>query len=134
MKLRLSVLMLSLAALTSCAAFGDRESDAERLARYVEHAGDPVDSFTYLGRIDSWQSLGRDTLVVRTGVNDAYLLRVAPPCNELQFASGIGLTSTGVTVSRFDSVLVRGERCMITDIRPVDYGAVKRDARYQRGN
>jgi hypothetical protein len=130
MKARTVLAMLPLVTLAACASLRDRESDVERLERYTEHAGAPVDSFTYLGRIDGWQALGRDRLLVRTGVNDAYLLTVAPPCTDLPFATAIGLTSTGHTVSsRFDSVRVGGDRCQITEIRPVDYGAVKREAR-----
>ncbi|HKZ74972.1 MAG TPA: DUF6491 family protein [Steroidobacteraceae bacterium] len=133
MKSRVLFAVLPLIALTACAAFGKHESDEQALARYVQHAGQPVDGFTYLGRIDGWQPLGRDSLLVRTGVNEAYLLKVAQPCSELQFANSIGLTATGHQVSsRFDSVLVRGQRCMITEIRPVDYLAVKREASAQR--
>lgn len=126
MNTRLVVALLPLLALTACAAFKNRESDAEQLARYQDYAGEPVDSFSVLGGIDSWQSLGRNRLLVRTGVNKAYLLTVAEPCIDLEFANAIDLTSTGSTVSRgFDSVRVGRERCQITDIRPVDYQAAR---------
>jgi hypothetical protein len=130
MKTRIVVALLPLLALTACAAFKNRESDAEQLARYMDYAGQPVDSFSMLGGIDSWQSLGDNRLVVRTGVNKAYLLTVAQPCINLDFANAISLTSTGSTVSRgFDAVRIGDERCQITDIRPVDYKAVRQAAK-----
>jgi hypothetical protein len=130
MKTRFAVALLPLLALTACAAFKNRESDAETLARYVDYAGAPIDSFSLLGGVDGWESLGDNRLVVRTGVNKAYLLTVAQPCLNLDFATSIGLTSTGSTVSRgFDSVRFGNERCQITDIRPVDYKAARQAAK-----
>ena len=130
MKTRLVVALLPLLALTACAAFKNRESDAETLARYTDYAGEPVESFSLLGGVDSWQSLGRNRLLVRTGVNKAYLLKVAQPCLNLDFATSIALTSTGSTVSKgFDAVRFGHERCQITEIRPVDYKAVRQAAK-----
>lgn len=126
MKTRIVVALLPLLALTACAAFKNRESDAEALARYTDYAGESVESFSMLGGIDSWQSLGDNRLLVRTGVNKAYLLTVAEPCIDLEFANAINITSTGSTVSRgFDSVRFGQERCQITDIKPVDYKAAR---------
>ena len=61
---------------------------------------------------------------------DAYLLTVRPPCNDLNFAQAIGLTSTGNTVSaRLDSVTVKNMRCPIAEIRKVDYQRMQADMR-----
>jgi Family of unknown function (DUF6491) len=121
------------ALLTACSTFGSRERDEQTLERFLDHAGPPVRDFSYLGGINGWTSLDREHVVVYTGVNDAYLLTVAPPCNDLNFANRIGLTSTGSTVSaRFDSVIVDGLRCQILQIRPVDYGAVRQAAKEER--
>ena len=93
------------------------------------------DRFTWLGRFDSWQPVGRYELVVSTSPSDAYLLKVAPPCQNLQFANRIGLTSTAGSVSsRFDSVIVGQmpgwrDRCQIEEIRKVDYRRMKADVR-----
>jgi hypothetical protein len=127
MKPRNWVILAAVAALTACAAMKNRETDEQTLARYMDYAGEPVDSFSYLGRFDGWRSLGRDRVVVWTGVNDAYLLTVQQPCQDLQFAQRIGVTSTGSTVSRgFDSVKVgNNQTCRITEIRPVNYKDLK---------
>ena len=44
------------------------------LARYLAYAGPPVDYFTWLGQFYSWEPLGKDTLVVFTVPDEAYLL------------------------------------------------------------
>ena len=74
--------------------------------------------------------MGRDHLVVWTGVNDAYLLSIAGPCNDLPFANRIAIKTTGATLSRGDSVIIgRGQRCMITQLQPIDYRKMKQDTR-----
>jgi len=123
MSYRIWILLAATAALSACAGMPKRENEQATLDRYMDFAGQPVESFSYLGRFDGWRSLGRDKLVVWTGLNDAYLLTVQQPCLDLEFANRIGLTSTTGTVSRgFDAVRVgRHERCTITEIRPVNY-------------
>lgn len=127
MKPRNWIILTAVMALTACASMRHRETDEQTLARYMDYAGEPVDSFSYLGRFDGWRSLGRNRVVVWTGINDAYLLTVQEPCPELQFANHIGLTSTTGMVSRgFDSVkLGNNQSCRIMEIRPVNYKDLK---------
>jgi len=66
------------------------QSDQQVRDRYNAYAGEPIDHFTWLGRYDGWEPIGRYELVVFTGVNDAYLLKVMPPCENLQFATVSG--------------------------------------------
>src|SRR5215469_4572205 len=77
------------------------------LARYQTYAGRPVKSFTWLGRFDSWEPLGKDHLLVYTRPNEAYLLKVSGPC-DLHFVTGpVGITSTHSTVyALLDSITV----------------------------
>ncbi len=111
------------ALLAACGGIPLHESDQEVRDRFNAYAGEPIERFTWLGRFDSWQPVGRDELVVSTSPSDAYLLKVAPPCQNLQFANRIGLTSTAGSVSsRFDSVIVGQmpgwrDRCQIEEIR-----------------
>jgi hypothetical protein len=39
------------------------------------------------------------------------------------------VTTTGSSVTRFDSVIVRGNRCPITEIQPIDVHRMKADWR-----
>jgi Family of unknown function (DUF6491) len=125
--------LVALAVLSACSSVPRRERDRQALAQYMDYAGAPVDSFTYFGRFSGFQTLGRYQLVVFTGVNDAYLLTVAPPCMDLEFATGVGFTSTAHTVYRgFDSVRFNRERCMITEIRPINYREMKKAMREEK--
>src|SRR5215469_14752466 len=123
-------LLPAFALLTACSGIPLKERQDAQRARYEAYAGAPVDSFTWFGRYDSWQSIGTNEVVVWTTPNQAYLIKVAPPCDNLQFANRIGLTSTASTVAaRFDFVKVHHWRCPIQEIRPVDYLKMRQDMR-----
>lgn len=107
------------------------------LTRYLAYAGPPVDSFTWLGQFYSWEPLGKDTLVVFTVPNEAYLLKVWPPCDLRFVINAIGITSTARTVyARVDSITVNSAgtgpgrwRCPIEEIRKIDYRRMRADQR-----
>jgi hypothetical protein len=131
---RHAALLLAAALLTAaCSGIPRREQDQAQLDRYLRYAGPPVDHITYLGHYDGWQSVSRYQLVLWTNINDAYLITVLPPCEDLQFAQRIGITQTAHTISsRFDHVLVRHWRCQISEIRPIDYRRMRADERAER--
>ena len=105
-------LLYATALLTACSGIPLKQRQDAQRARYEAYAGAPVERFTYLGRYDSWQPIGTNELVVWTTINQAYLIKVAPPCDNLEFVNRIGLTSTASTVSaRFDFVKV-GRQCL----------------------
>ena len=109
-----------------------KEDQNSALARYTKYAGEPVKQFNWLGKFDSWESLSDDQLVVFTTPTSPYLLKVWT-CRNLSFATTIGLTSTSKTVySGLDSVIVKGQRCPITEIRPVDYQKMRADQKAQK--
>jgi hypothetical protein len=123
-------LLPAVATLTACSGIPLKERQDAQRARYEAYAGAPVDSFTWLGRYDSWQPIGTNEVVVWTTPNQAYLIKVAPPCDNLEFTDHIALTSTASTVSaRFDFVKVHHWRCPIQEIRPVDYLRMRQDMR-----
>jgi len=116
----------------ACSGIPQNTHDTRQADLYHKYAGPPVDSFTYLGRYDSWTSIDRNQLIVWTTPNMAYLITVRPPCVDLPFAQHIGLTSTANTVSqKFDFVLVGRDRCWIQSIQPIDIAQMKRDKRQQ---
>ncbi len=134
-ELKFAALAALSALLAACAGIPLHESEQEVRDRYNSYAGEPIDHFTWLSHFDSWQPIGRYELVVFTGPSDAYLLKVAPPCENLQFANRVGVTSTAGQVSnRFDSVIVGRwpgwrDRCQIQEIRKVDYRRMRADMR-----
>jgi hypothetical protein len=128
------VVLLTAAVITAaCTGIPRRDRDQEALEQYLQYAGPPVDHISYLGRYDNWQSVGQYQLVLWAGINDAYLITVSPPCENLRFAPRIAVTQTANTIySRFDAVLVRGWRCQITEIRPINYLKMRQDLREAR--
>jgi hypothetical protein len=128
--------MLLAAALAACASTpGQQAGDAAKLALYRAHAGAPVRSFHFFGRLDSWTPLDDRTVAVWTRPSEAWLLDLDGTCNDLEFTPFIGLTSSAGTVSaRFDKVLVRNTGginlpCTIQAIRPLDVKAIKQAER-----
>lgn len=121
----------TLTVLAACSAGIPLRQDPEEVRnRYRAYAGAAVDHFTWLGRYDGWEALGPEELVLFTSVNNAYLLKVSPPCNDLRGAERVGLTSTGGSVyARLDSVTTRGWRCRILQIRKLDYRRMQADLR-----
>jgi len=128
------ILLLLAAILTdSCSGVPRRERDQEQLDRYLRYAKAPVDHVTFLGNYDSWQAVGQYQVVLWTNINDAYLITVSPPCENLQFAQRIGLTRTTDTIyARLDAIVVKHWRCQITEIRPIDYMQMRRDQRAEK--
>jgi Family of unknown function (DUF6491) len=129
-----ALVLLSAALITAaCSGIPRRERDQEQLDRYLRYAGPPVDHITYLGHYDNWQPVSSHQLVLWTGINDAYLITVRPPCENLQFSQRVGITQTANTISsKFDAVLVKGWRCPISEIRPIDYLRLRKDLREER--
>jgi len=129
-KSAITATLLAAALLFGSAASATADREAEQLARYEQFAKPPVQDMPFW-RMDGYESLGRDAVMVWTSVKDAWLIRVYEPCSDLQWANSIGLTSNMHRVStKFDFVLARKSRCMIKSIQPVDYRAY-RDAKKQ---
>lgn len=122
-----------LLALLLAACSTNRLSDADTLALYRSHAGDPVKDFQYFGQVNGWTPLGDTALAVWTKPSQAYLLELYGPCFDLDYAPAISLSNLGSRVSaRFDSVQVVGGGtgsiripCRIETIRPLDVKALR---------
>lgn len=112
--------------LTACASGLARKDDGAQY-RYQDYAGAPVDTVDSLGRVSGWTSVSRNQLVIWTGVNEAWLLKVWDTCRDLSFANDIAVSRSGTKITRFDKVLVGEERCQISEIRPVDVRQMKAD-------
>lgn len=126
--------LLVAAGLLAAGCATHRMTDKQLHAQFLQYAGEPVHQFTYLGRYDSWQAVGPDTLVLWPTFNKAYLLTLGQPCTGLEYAQRIGLSSTNRTVTaNIDTVRFEGhQRCFIQEIRPVDYARMQADRRAAR--
>ena len=115
---------LVLAVLSASADRATARDAHEAVDKYLPYAGEPVDRFQYT-QLQKWVLLDEYRIVVWPRLNQAFLLRVDPPCQELEWAQQIGLTSSANVVSRrFDSVIVGDEKCRINEIRPIDLKAM----------
>jgi hypothetical protein len=134
---RYVVVALALALLAGCAGT-PRLSDEERLARYRAYAGEPIERFTQL-RIDNWESLDTNKLVLWNGRQEAYLVTVWDTCADLRQAQTITVISASShTVSVFDKIkVVKDPRfgpimtgfdtCPIREIRAVNVKQMRAD-------
>ena len=125
----LGALLLMLASGCASSLPTPAERDSRRLSEYEQYAGPPIDEF-HFWRMDRWESLGREAIVVWTQPSEAYLIRVTPPCPGLGFAHGVGVSSTGRRVNRhFDYVTFEQQRCRSAQIRPIDVKALRAERR-----
>lgn len=100
--------------------------------KYVDYAGDPVEQIRSMRGVDGWTPVSRNQLVIWTGHNEAWLIKVWDGCINLSFANAIQVTQTGRTITRFDKVLVENESCPILEMRPIDVARMKADRRAAR--
>ena len=87
-----TLLIIALAATVAACATTDGLSEQQRLSAYEASAGEPVNAFSVVGRVDGWTDLGPRHLAVWTSNNQAYLLDLATPCPDLSEAFAIALT------------------------------------------
>ena len=133
-------LLPAVVALSACAT-GAAQRDAERLALYRSHAGDPVDSIRYTNSNDGWTPLGDGAFALWTAPSKAWLIQLYPPCTELDYADRIAFRDPmGRISAKFDRVMVANHglmpiSCAIQEIRPLDVKAIRtaeRDMRAKR--
>ena len=118
----LSIILALAGLLAACSSVPYAQRQQQRQAAYTAAAGAPVTSFRFV-TLWSWEPLSDSELVVYTRPNQAWLLVLDRPCENLTFTDSIGLTSmTGEVSARFDKVLTGGHYfpCTIMQIRPVD--------------
>lgn len=126
MAFRLFLAASIVALLAACAT--TRMSDAETLALYRAHAGEPLRTVRYYDPV-SWEEVDEDHLLLTMRPREVYLLRISGPCLDWGGASPtIAISSqAGFVSAGFDRVSVPGvpAGCRIEEIRPVDIAAVR---------
>lgn len=121
---------VAMALLSACGTGPSRRDELD--LKYVDYAGEPVDQIRSMKGIDGWTPISRNQLVIWTGHNEAWLIKVWDGCMNLSFANAIQVTQTGRTITRFDKVLVENESCPILEMRPVDVARMKADRKAAR--
>lgn len=73
------------------------------------------------GSVSNWRAVARDQLIIWNGPSRAYLVKVwRPYANSLRNSETIGITRTNGRITKFDSILVRGQKLPIKFIRRID--------------
>ena len=83
------------------------------------------------GRISNWRPVSRDELIIWASPSKPYLVKIWRPFTSLRFVQAIGVTSTAGRVTRFDSVIVDGQRLPIISIAALDRETAK-ELRWKR--
>ena len=135
LKLSLSLTLATMAAGFAAPSLADsRETQKENYELFSRHAGPPIDEIRQF-RFNRWQQLGDSAVGIWSNPGELYLVEVDGPCNGLDWARSVGVTSTHRVVSvRFDYVTFEKQRCHITKIRPVDEKAMKAEMREDEAN
>ncbi len=121
--LAVALLMFVLAA---CA--GRQTVDQRSGEVYFRHAGNEVEQVRYAS-IRGWQAVGDDSILLDLAGRGRYLFTLSANCHsDIRFTNSIRLDAQlrGV-LTRFDRIIVSGNRCRIQSIRPVDMEAVRAD-------
>jgi hypothetical protein len=127
----LALAVVAVLSLSACASGLVRKDEVG--LQYADYAGEPVDTVRSLSAVNGWSPVSQTQLVIWTGVNEAWLLTVWDSCRDLTFANGISVTRSGLRISKFDTVMVGGDRCRITEIRPVNVKQMKADRKAAKG-
>ena len=118
MKILFALLVLLLS--TGVAAQTQDKHD-EALSQYLPYAGEPVDSFQFWA-LKRWELVGEYKVVIWPRLNEAYLVTVDAPCDDLRWAKAISVTSSANRVyQRFSFVRAGKYKCRIKEIQPIDY-------------
>ena len=118
------VSIMSMLVLSGCGSAGMPGSNEARIAAALEKhevvRGEVVNSVANF-RITGWHAINNRNLILTAGVHDHYLVSLATPCLDLDFAVSIALDTRTSLLSRGDDVIVNSlhrpmERCQIMTI------------------
>ncbi len=93
----------------------------------------PQATCIFFARLHDWTPINDTNMILWASRTQSYHVRLAPPCNGLRFANGIGFSSRSGSSRRLctmDSVVVDNgpgipERCLIQEMIELDEGSLK---------
>ncbi len=95
-------------AITACATANDGEGKAKGIAAFIDdpRLGAPVDKICFSRNIDGFSDNTDDTVVLKRGVNEEYIVEMFGNCQPLRYAQRIGLVNRTSCLTRLDSLIV----------------------------
>ena len=92
----------------------------EHASALLQHLQEPVQNIESANRINDWEQLDDQHLVLRLGPQDRYLITLKNRCVGLSWARNVGVTMSDNTIwAGFDAITVDGNQCEIETINPV---------------
>ena len=77
------------------------------------------------GNFNSWRAVGRDELILWASPSKPYFIKIWRPFTSLRFVNAIGVTTTGGRVTKFEKVIIDGQRLPIKSIVALDRETAK---------
>ena len=77
------------------------------------------------GSFSNWRAVSRDELILWATPSRPYLIKIWRPLTSLRFVNTIGVTTSAGRVTKFDKVIVDGQRLPIKSIRSLDRETAK---------
>ncbi|MES0872551.1 DUF6491 family protein [Sinimarinibacterium thermocellulolyticum] len=112
-------LLLTLVGACATPSAQDLPTMEQRLAARGLSLGAPVERIADY-RIDGWNRLDDEHILVGGGVSERYLISLMQPCPDLGSAETIGFRTTGSVLTRLDILIVESpigpRRCPIREI------------------
>lgn len=117
---REALLVITCILLAACASNFEKLSVDQILYEKGLVKGESVDRISQF-RINGWQALNEQNLILNAGVNDKYLITLRSFCLNLDHTFSIGVTSRMSSVEKFDQIIVHEmgggrEYCNIDEI------------------
>ncbi|MFM6987117.1 MAG: DUF6491 family protein [Arenimonas sp.] len=104
----------------------DRQTRMEERREFVTGFAGEAQSSVRFSRFYDFEPLGTDTLLLYESLNRAYLVKIEDFCPDMPSAFKLGVDNSSSSLHvRLDAIVVRGNRCRIIEIRPVDVKAMK---------
>ena len=127
--------VVAAAVLTACSTMADGEPKARGIAQFADDVrlGEEVSKVCFNRSIDGFGETTDDTVVLKRGVSDEYIVEVFGVCQDLDFAQRIALDSHSSCLRRNDYLIVSDsiagsdpnglDRCSIRKIHKWDSDA-----------
>jgi outer membrane murein-binding lipoprotein Lpp len=124
-----SKLLPVLVAMSLAACATARMSEPQRLALYMQHAGEPVKQIRYHDPM-GWNRIDDEHVVLDIRPGESWLLTVSGPCLDWGSASptlSFSSLSGAFITAKIDQIATQGSpmSCRIEEIRPLDMKAVR---------
>lgn len=107
--------------LNACIASQTKPQTLEQKLAEMGYALGPSVDRIYRFRVNGWNYLDREHVMVLVNASDRYLISLRVDCNALFGAEVIGFTNTVSYLTTFDTLLVRDNSTRILDRCPIEF-------------